>query len=532
MLKSKFPFYLILLAVLFSCAKRGHITGGEKDTTPPVITSSSPKNFSTGFTGNFIKINFNEYIKVKDINKQLIISPPMKNAPEIVPMGSASKFITIKLKDTLEPNTTYSFNFGQSISDNNEGNPYSQFKYVFSTGTSIDSLKLGGTIKDAKSKKTDNFVSVMLYEASKFNDSTVYKKQPHYVTNTLDSLKTFTLENLKAGSYYLVALKDENKNYRFDPKTDKIAFFKNPINVPNDTSYNLGLFKEQLPFKAEKPKQVSANQLLMGHEGKPKNIVVSIKDKGVDLPVVVTKFEKKDSLQLWVPKIKTDSLQISISSNQYSKSFSVKTKEMKVIDTLSFKTKQTGLLDFRDSFTVLPSTPLVKIDNSKIRIIKKDSTEVAFTSKYKEWENELVFDFKKEEDQKYSITLLPGALKDFYEKQNDTLSYTVSTRKLTDYGNLKIVLENVNRFPILVELLDKDENVIISQYSEKETEFNFETVEPQKYILRVIYDDNKDGEWTTGSYLEKRLPEEVIYHPKEIDLRANWDWEERFILSK
>lgn len=532
MLKSKFPFYLILLAVLFSCAKRGRITGGEKDTTPPVITSSSPKNFSTGFTGNFIKINFNEYIKVKDINKQLIISPPMKHAPEIVPMGSASKFITIKLKDTLQPNTTYSFNFGQSISDNNEGNPYSQFKYVFSTGATLDSLKLGGTIRDAKSQKTDNFVSVLLYETSKFNDSTVYKKQPHYVTNTLDSLTTFVLENLKEGNYQLIALKDENKNYRFDPKTDKIAFFKNPVKVPNDTLYKLELFKEVLPFNAEKPKQASGNRLIVGHQGKAKNIVVSVKEKGSEIPVMVTKFENKDSLQLWVPKIKGDSLQIKVSSNAYSKSFSVKTKEMKTIDTLSFKTKQTGLLNFRDSFTIVPSTPLVKIDNSKIRIIKKDSTEVAFTTKYKEWDNELVFDFKKEEDQRYAITALPGALKDFYEKENDTLTYSVSTKKLTDYGNLTVSLENVNRFPILVELLDKDENVMISQYSEKQTAFTFETLEPKVYTLRIIYDDNKDGEWTTGSYLEKRLPEEVIYFPKGIDVRANWDVEQPFILSK
>src|SRR5690606_10736213 len=138
--------------------------------------------------------------KIKDINKQLIISPPMKNNPDITPMGSASKFIRIKIKDTLQENTTYSFNFGQSITDNNEGNPYSQFKFIFSTGPYIDSLMLRGNIKDAFEKKPDNFVTVMLYEANEtFNDSTVYKEKPRYVTNTLDSMVNYNLENLKEG---------------------------------------------------------------------------------------------------------------------------------------------------------------------------------------------------------------------------------------------------------------------------------------------------------------------------------------------
>ena len=97
-----------------SCAKRGSITGGDKDTIAPVLKASFPKNFSTNFNGKEIKLVFDEYVKLKNINKQLIISPPMKTQPEILPQ-TASKIVTIKIKDTLQPNTTYSFNFGQSI---------------------------------------------------------------------------------------------------------------------------------------------------------------------------------------------------------------------------------------------------------------------------------------------------------------------------------------------------------------------------------------------------------------------------------
>ena len=258
----KYTFFLLLL-ITVGCAKRGSITGGLKDTIAPVLKMSFPENFSTNFKGNEIKLVFDENIKLKNLSKQLIISPPMKNEPLILPT-TASKTISIKIKDTLQPNTTYSFNFGQSIADNNEGNPYNQFKYVFSTGTFIDSLSLGGSIKSAFDREVESFVSVMLYEVNdNFKDSIVYKDVPRYVTNTLDSLKTFRLENLKAGKYLLVAMKDYNSNNKYNPKTDKIGFSKDFITIPNDTVYELEIFKETLPFKTFKPIQASGNRLLL-----------------------------------------------------------------------------------------------------------------------------------------------------------------------------------------------------------------------------------------------------------------------------
>ncbi|ESU29836.1 hypothetical protein FLJC2902T_03140 [Flavobacterium limnosediminis JC2902] len=539
MLKSKYILFfiffsisVILSALATGCAKRGTVTGGGKDTIPPVIVSSSPKNFSTDFKGDFIKINFNEYIKIKDINKQLIISPPMKNAPVIVPMGNASKFITIKILDTLQSNTTYSFNFGQSITDNNEGNPYSQFKYVFSTGSYIDSLKLGGTIKDAYSKKPDHFVSVMLYDAVTYTDSTVYKKQPLYVTNTLDSLKAYVLENMKPGKYRLIALKDENNNYKFDPKDDKIGFLKQEITLPTDTLYQVELFKEKPVFKAYKPSQASADKLVMGYEGNPKNTKVTVRNGNQIIDSRLTRFPGKDSLNIWIPKLKADSLQISVTNDNYSKTFTSRIKEMKTRDTLAINTKQKGILHFRETFALTTTLPISKIDPSKIAITKKDSTKVDFTTEYKEMDQEITIDFKKEENQKYDIRLFPGALKDFYDKENDSLQFSISTKNLTDYGNFRLNLQNVNRFPIIVELLDSKENVLASAYSEKETVLNFESLEPNKYTLRIIYDDNKDREWTTGSFLEKRQAEEVVHFPVVLGVNANWDVDETFTLTK
>lgn len=523
--KSIFKFVCLLFIVaMSSCAKRGSISGGTKDTIAPVLKASFPKNLSTNFNGREIKLVFDEYVKLKNINKQLIISPPMKNQPEILPYN-ASKVITIKLKDTLQPNTTYSFNFGQSIEDNNEGNPYSQFKYVFSTGTYIDSLKLKVKIKDALEKKTDNFVSVMLYEVNeKFNDSTIYKENPRYITNTLDSLKVVTLENIKAGKYLLVALKD-NGNNKFNPRVDKIGFQKQYITIPNDTIFEVELFKEKLPFVALKPSQAAGSRMLMGYEGNPKDVKVTVKNGSEIIPNIVTQFPKKDSVLIWFKPIKADSLHITVEKEKFLKDFTVRLKKQKA-DSLSITALYASSLPLRERFLLTSSIPLVKFDKSKISINNKDSKAVDFTTEYDEFEQKLYLDFKKEEAEKYKIQLLPGALTDFYDKVNDTLKYNVTTRNTSDYGNLKVVLENVKRYPVIIELTDKDGNVKYSAYTENNPTVEFLTLEPAKYTLRIIYDDNKNKVWDTGSYMERRQTEEVIYLPKEIDLRANWDWEQ------
>ncbi|MBB4801176.1 hypothetical protein HNP37_001215 [Flavobacterium nitrogenifigens] len=530
----KYIAFLILISMI-SCAKRGSITGGLKDTLAPVLISSYPENYSTNFKGNTITLNFDEYIKLKNLNKQLIISPPMKHEPLISPT-SVSKFIKIDIKDTLQPNTTYSFNFGQAITDNNEGNAINQFKYVFSTGPYIDSLKLNGRIKDAKDKYVDNFVSVMLYEVNeKFNDSTIYKDFPRYVTNTLDSLRTFQFENLKEGKYLLIALKDKGGNNKFNPKDDKIGFLKHYITIPTDTVYEIELFKEVLPLKAFKPIQASGNRLLLPYEGKQnfKNAKpkIVLKNGNEVLETIVTQFPKKDSLQVWFKPLKADSLSLQVSKDNYDKKFSFKIKNMKK-DTLNIKAVQNGIINFRERFTLETETPLVKFDKSKISLVNKDSTAVDFTTEYDEFDQKLYIDFKKDPVEKYNFTFLPGALTDFYEKTNDTLSFKLTTKELEDYGNLILNLKNVKRFPIIVDITNKKgDEVLATAYSEGETKITFNLVVPEEFTIRVIYDDNKNKVYDTGNFLKKTYSEEVFYHQKGIDVRSNWDVDESIDLS-
>jgi len=532
MLKNKISSLFILLALtIIGCAKRGSISGGLKDTIAPVLKTSFPKNLSVNFKGKEINLTFDEYVKLKNVNKQLIVSPPMKYNPEVSPL-TASKMITIKINDTLQENTTYSFNFGQSIEDNNEGNPYNQFKYIFSTGSYIDSLKVGGTIKDALNKKEDSFVSVMLYEVNtKFNDSVVYKSVPRYITNTLDSLKTFKIENVKAGKYLLVALKDENSNNKFNPKEDKIGFRKQLVTIPTDSLFELKLFKEVLAFKTVKPVQTTGNKLLLGYEGNPKNIKVVLKKGNEIIPTIVTQFPAKDSVQVWYKPIKADSLNLAVANGNYSKLYTFKKTEQKK-DTLSFSPKPNLGLSKMDQFTLRSSRPLVKFDESKMKVTDKDSVNVKFTTSYDVYTQELKFNIEKDPLQTYKFHLLPGALTDYIDQKNDTLSYKVTTKNTSDYGNLRVNLSNVKQFPVIVELTNEKGEVIASEFSDNATVVDFMFLEPAKYTLRVIYDTNGNKEWDSGNFLERRQPEEVIYFPKEIDVRGNWDVDQPFDLNQ
>jgi len=530
----KFIFTLTIISVLFiSCAKRGAITGGPKDSIAPVIVKSNPKNYQTNFTGKTIKIDFSEYIKVKDINKQLIISPPMVKSPTVVPQGSASKFISITLNEDLKPNTTYSFNFGQSITDYNEGIPYSQFKYVLSTGAFVDSLTVSGTIKDAFENKTDDFVTVMLYDAASYNDSLVYKQKPVYITNTLEKNTAFKIENIKEGDYYLVALKDKNNNYNYQSKSEKIAFKKQKIKIPTDSTYTLNLFAEKSEIKTYTPTLESNNKLFLGYEGDVKNVKIFTKKNNIETPLRFSKFENKksDTLQVFIPNDAKDSLNVIVKLDNYIKNYSVKLKKLKEADSLEVSLFANKKFSFNEKLSLATTTPIKKINTEKIFLRKKDATLVPFTSEINDLEQLILFDFKQEENEKYTIELLPGAIVDDYNTKTDSLKFEYSKGAISDFGNLKLRFKNVKKFPFVVQILNNSGDIISEKYSEKETEMYFEAIQPSTYQVRLFFDENKNKIWDSGNFKNKLQPEELIYLPTLINVRANWDVDQELELN-
>lgn len=517
-------FILFISCLLFtSCAKRGYITGGALDSLPPVILNSNPANFSKNFNTKEIKINFDEYVKLNKINQNLIISPPLNNTPEIIPMGYASKSITIKINDTLKPNTTYSFNFGQSIADNNEGNVLTDFKYIFSTGDYIDSLKIKGAIKESYKFKKENFVNVMLYDAETFTDSTIYKQKPMYITNTLDSLTTFSIENIKEGSYYIIALKDKNNNFKFDPKTDKIGFINKAIQLPNDSLRDLILFKEDKKPNAGRPNMITKNKFLVPFEGDYKDLKIEALANNKSVDVNFTKINAKDSLHVFVPNMEFDSIQMNFKATNYEKSYTVKSRTLKAIDSLQLSFNKNGSLDFTDKIELISTTPIIRFDKTKMNLIDKDTVQVPFELINDPVHLKMDISFEKKENQNYSFEMLPGAITDFYNKTNDSLVGRFSTKAYTDYGNLTLNISNTKTFPLIVELLDEKENIISFQILENNQPIEFALLKPSKYIVRIIVDENKNSKYDTGNYLLKKQPERVYLFEKLIDVRANWE---------
>lgn len=530
-----FLFVIFLAMGLVQCAKKGMPQGGPEDEEPPKFLRASPENFSTNFKRDEIRIYFNEYIKLNKPQEQIIISPPMAPKPTILPLGSARKDIRIEIFDTLQENTTYTINFGKSIVDNNEGNELDYFKYVFSTGDYLDSLSVQGSVNDASLKELAAPVSIFLYELdSTYSDSIVYKENPRYVTYSKDSVFTFEIENLKEGTYQMIAIQDKNANYKFNPKSEKIGFIEKPISLPADTSYHITLFKEELEFSVQRPKLLKGNQILFGYEGVTdldslEINLLNAKPEGFRSRIV--KDPKTDTLYYWYnQKPESDSLSFEIVSPEKRDTLFTKISELER-DSLKVTTEPSGNIEFNQSFKFRANTPLVASNADLIRILDKDSAEVNFSAELLLIKNELQLQFEKEENNQYQIRALPGALTDLFGKTNDTINQQITTKPYSEYGSLMLRLQNVNSFPIIAQLTNLEGEVQAERFSESETNFNFRFLKPAKYLVRVIIDDNGNQQWDTGNYLEKRQAEKIIYHRDTLEVRSNWDLNESFILE-
>lgn len=224
-----FAALYILAIANTGCGQIGMPTGGPKDSIPPRLVNASPKPSSTSVSGNKITLTFNEYVDLKDPQTNVLISPLPKKQPGI---EFKLRTVTVKLKDSLLPNTTYSINFGNAIVDNNEGNPLKDFVYVFSTGTQIDSFTLSGKVVIAETGKADSTLIALLYRNA--DDSSVQKRKPDYVAK-LEGDGSFTFINLPAGSFKVYALKDGDGGKNYNSKKEIFAFADAPVLVSEKT---------------------------------------------------------------------------------------------------------------------------------------------------------------------------------------------------------------------------------------------------------------------------------------------------------
>ena len=530
-------FHFALLFLIMSCARRSSPTGGPKDSIPPELLRAYPKMNSTFFDKDEIELVFDEYIKIKDLGRQLIISPPIeKSYYKIKPPESVvSKKIEIELLDSLDENTTYTFNFGNSIADNNEDNLLPFFYYAFSTGPVLDSLQIGGKINDALEKNTESFISVYLYPAdSTFKDSSIFLKKPFYVTSTLDSI-IYNFKNIREGEYEIIAIKDEAGNYLFDQNIDKIGFIDKPIKLPNDSIIDLTIFKENENFSWGRPFFVNKNRLGIQYYGDLKNmnelkLISEVPEKFVSL---INKDRVKDTLNYWFKGLDVDSLQFSLQGIDTIRSSTVKFRKSKEKDSLIIRSLTGGVIEFKDTFKISSNIPIMEVKKEFINIINLDSTQIPFEAKIDENHDIINILFEVEPNDEYKISIYPDAINDFFDNPIDSLSYKVQSRDREYYGNIFLQLIRDTAESFILELLDKDFNVVRKQKKSNEIDlYIFRHLTPGDYYVRYIKDLNNNGRWDTGNYLKKLQPEKVFYHPNKLELRSNWDLNENFFIEK
>jgi uncharacterized protein (DUF2141 family) len=517
---------IVLISIFFSCAQRGRPDGGPKDLDSPKFVNSIPENYTTNYKKNQIVINFNEFIKLEDASQQIFFSPPIEPRPTVFPMGQASRNVKLDIpRDSLEDNTTYTVNFGKSIEDNNEGNTLPYFKYVFSTGNYVDSLQVEGNVFDAFNRISDKNISVMLYALDlNYTDSLIYEGAPRYISFVRDSTSLFSVDNIKPGNYKMVAISDKNNNYKFDPIQDKIGFVSDTVKIPSDQLYDILIFKEELEFEAVRPKQVSKQQFEFGFKGTLEDYKIDLISEALeDFKAKYFRDQDTDTIHYWYkPYLEKDSLLFTFSNQARIDTLEIRPKQIEV-DSLKISEVTNKKNKLLTDFRLRANTPIVSFEKDSISFINQDSLAINFELALDTLYNQLIFKFEKEEKKSYKIDLLPGAIIDFFDTQNDSLSYRYSTRALADFGNLNLTITNIEEFPIIVELVNEKGDVESTVYETEKSTVNFKLITPGSYFIRLVYDKNANGKWDTGNFLKRLNPEPVLYEAQPVEIRANWD---------
>ena len=511
------------LLLIQSCAQISAPTGGAPDTTPPILDSlgTIPLNYSTHFKGDKLTLTFNEYFVLKNPKQNVFFSPSIENEPEFLVKG---KTLTILLNHTLRTNTTYTINFGDAISDYSVGNAIPDFKYVFSTGNFIDSMSTTGKVIDAFSGTPKPNVLVMLYENT--TDSVVSLQRPDYyaITNKEGS---YSLTNLKTGTYKLFALKDENRNFLYDLPNEQVASPDSLVSLFLDTlsSYHLlSLFAKDFVKQSVTSKKYEYPGKLTLTFAKPvKNWNVAYTDS-LDLGFIKSEInEEKDSLVLWGVELANQKTKLTVKLDTHTSVINVYKYKIPSKEIELSKTKSDRSIHSKSALSIIFNNALSKVNRDLISVLK-DSSFIPIDSVSLATKTLNVY-FPKSEDQDYRYRLLPQSVEDIFgNKLKDTLEGLISINKTSFYGSftLNILPKNDSVQYILYLVNEKGEKVGTQNFMGVST-VSFSQLNPGKYKLKALEDRNKNGRWDTGDYYLKKKPEQVFYFPIEIDIRSNWE---------
>jgi hypothetical protein len=524
------------------CAKIVAPAGGEKDTIAPrIVLEESSQNYQTNFKSDKIELTFNEWVQLNSPTKEIIVSPPLQNNLKI---GLKGKTVKIDLsEETLRKNATYTFNFGKAIEDFTEKNAPKDLRFVFSTGTYIDSLVVTGNVFDNTTNKPAVDALVMLYD--NLNDSVVKTEKPFYFART-DKDGNFKINNVRSDTFKIFALVDENFNYLYDIETEAIGFvFENLVVNEEDSiapKIQFNIFKPDPKFRRTS-NQTKAYGHLRFVYNQPIYDTLTITAE----PSFVTDYVEqiKDTLHFWYTDT-TSQRQFFITDNQtYFDTVMVNLPS----NTPFFKTNKRSLLENptlkkgQKPITQNPNKaielvfqhPFYDIDTSKF-ILLEDTAKKKVRPYFLRFGNSrrnLSVNYTWKTGTTYELTLLPGAIRDIFGLENDTIALKYHIDEIENYGNIEMALNGLSADSSYVVELLSENNILLETFTVSQkaaAKQIYKAMPTGKYKLKLIIDDNGNGRWDTGEY-PSRQPEKIIIGKSE-ELRPNWDLELILDLNK
>jgi len=509
--------YAIAISMLFACASPKAPTGGPDDVAPPVVLEDeSTPNFQTNYRPEEIVITFDEWFTLKDVQTQVVISPLMPHDPEIKQKG---KSIVITVPDSLREETTYTINFGSSIADLNEGNILENYAFVFSTGDVLDSVKLSGKVINAATLAAAEGVWVILYPVGE--DSAVYKRKPEYVAKT-NKEGQWSMSNIRTDSFNVVALKDDNLNFLYDQETELIGWNGEPIYTIEPVSI--------IPVISVFPKEKRTviREIIHDVPGWIKMVVDATNPK--PMPQLVPAIDdavsawEGDTLHVWYSPesnyagqaiIGTDTTNIRLANGS-----SPLKDPMKIVSV-------TGRLHPLGEARFMSKIPLTNIDTSRIQLhtdsldllpytLTRDSLTGRYFSVLANWKP----------ISRHTLTLLPGAIQDYWGRTNDTIRLSIVVQGADQYGDLTLNVEGLDSTKNYVLLL-KTGDLVEARFvieMQKTAQLKRGSLAPGKYGVELIEDLNGNGIWDTGDYSLRRQPERKMILTID-NVRAAWEME-------
>lgn len=574
-----------IAAIIIKCAHPGTPIGGPKDVTPPQVIESIPENGSARFNTDRFKLTFDEYVSLIEIQQRALISPPMKEAPDFRIKG---KSIQVKFKEELKPNTTYSVYFGDAIVDITEQNPLMNYTYIFSTGDFVDSLSLTGNITNAYDLKPVEGAFVMLYKDNNDTislDSLPFLVVPYYLSKT-DADGRFQFNGLADNEYLLFALNDKNSSIIFDQPGEEIAFLdslirpvyvEKPIldSITNDSITNIDITSDSIIAEAESflfetdSSDIASDvelfmflspdtiQRLMKAEVIVKNTIrFAFSQSATNVEIESLKFSSdsiwyvqdfsinKDTLFWYLNNPSTDSLELLITQLDDTLGFAYlkldpkkvsarlkKKDEVEEKEKLGWKSNIKGNnLALNKHLEIKFSQPMVQLNtDSSMLVIGADSIwnpEFDFVDSL---QMKIRFPFDLTEETKYSIYFPDSSFTSWNNIHSDAIELKFNTLKLSDYGILTFQLHPKKIQNYILQVLDEKETLVRELYFTRDTSITFNYIKPANYLFKIIYDSDNNNKWNPGNYSLKIQPEKVVYFPKEIKVRANWEIEENWI---